>query len=210
MPGRQVTGRLETLTEKCKRLEFYETDLWTARAILKKEILTRVVIDPCCGNGVLGDAAFEAGYEVIYSDIEDWGHEYTVVSDFLNPSDYIKRSVPGNTIFVNPPFSLATEFIEQGFALGARKIVAFQRFSFWESAERMEFWAKFNPNRTYACGDRATCWRNDLPRDEAGNRFDPETGKKLGGSSTTHAFFVFEPGHPPGNLLGHIRKADLA
>jgi predicted RNA methylase len=201
---------LESLTEKCKRLEFYETDLWAARAILKREILTRVVIDPCCGHGVLGDAAFEAGYEVIYYDIEDWGHEHTNICDFLNPSENIKRSVPENTILMNPPFSKAVEFVEQAFALGARKIVVFQRFSWWESAERMEFWARMNPNRTYACGDRATCWRADLPKDEAGSRFDPDTGKKLAGSSTAHAFFVFEKGHPPGNLLGHIRKADLA
>ena len=65
------------------------------------------------------------------------------------------------------------------------------------------------PNRTYVCGDRATCWRGDLPKDELGNRFDPETGRKLAGSPTAHAFFVWEVGHPAGNLLGHIRKSDL-
>ena len=33
------------------------------------------------------------------------------------------------TIFMNPPFSKAVEFVEKAIALGARKIVCFQRFA---------------------------------------------------------------------------------
>lgn len=186
----------ETLTELCKQLEHFETPEWSARAILRKEIMTHRVFDPCCGAGVLSKVAEDFGYKVASYDIHDWGYQGTIVDDFLKLSG-ISFGGDEFTVFMNPPFSLATQFVEKSFELGARKVVMFQRFAFWESKGRREFWEKYPPNRIYICSDRADCWRHDIPKEERGSS-----------SPTAHAWFVFEPGHPTGTLLGHISKED--
>ena len=200
----------EEFTQICKDLEHFETPEWAARKILDHEIMTQFVLDPCAGTGVLTLAACDFGYHVYANDIYDFTSkeegkfELDSVGDFLswsgNPIDH------DFTVFMNPPFSKACEFVEKCFELGARKIVCFQRLAWWESAERKEFWDKLPPNRIYICADRATCWRHDLPKNEKGKRYDPKNGKELSGSPTAHAWFVWEKGNPSGTLIGHIRS----
>lgn len=186
-------------TQTCKDLEHFETPEWAAKAILRKEILTSLVIDPCCGIGILADAALSEGYKDVFAwDIYDWGYErQCAVSDFLVDGDGSEIEEEF-TIFMNPPFSLACQFVERSFEIGARKVICFQRFAWWESARRRDFWEKFPPNRVYICADRADCWRHDIPKDLRGS-----------GTPTAHAWFVWESGHPPGTLLGHVSKKDL-
>ena len=194
-------------TQLCKDLEHYETPEWAALAILEKEVCTQLVFDPCCGTGVLSKAAAHHNNYVVQSiDIHDWGYPLqTQVDDFL----LVDEDFSETTVFMNPPFSKACEFVEKSIELGARKIVCFQRFAWWESKTRREFWKKNPPSRVYICGDRASCWRHDLPKDDKGNRFDPKTGKKLSNSPTAHAWFVWDRDAPYGTLLGHIYKGDV-
>lgn len=189
---------MSVLTDLCKRLEHFETPEWAVRAILNKEIMTRVVVDPCVGSGVLARAAKDMGYTTLSYDINDWGFEGTIVDDFLLLSldNCPDQDIPFS-VLMNPPFSRAVEFVEQAFLLGARKVVCFQRFAWWESHKRKGFWDKFPPNRVYICGDRADCWRHDIPADQRGSS-----------SPTAHAWFVWERGNPPGTILGRIHKGD--
>lgn len=193
--------RNEEFTALCKQLEHFETPIWAAKAILKKEILTHHVIDPCCGTGVLSHVAMQEGYEVFPIDIHDWGFGGSYIQDFLEMEyadlHYEDLPIHDFTIYMNPPFSKAQEFVEKAFKLGARKVVCFQRFAWWESRGRKPFWQKYPPNRIYICGDRADCWRHDIPKDERGSS-----------SPTAHAWFVWEKGNPPGTVLGHIYKTD--
>lgn len=180
-------------TDLCKRLEHFETPEWAANAILRKEILTKRVIDPCCGTGILSDAALAAGYYPVSIDIHDWGYPNTVLADFLQ----YERPLNGDTVFMNPPFSLAKQFVEKAFDLGARKVVCFQRFAWYESAKRRPFWEKYPPNRIYICADRATCFRHDIPQEDR---------DKMGNVPVAHAWFVWERGNASGTLLGSISK----
>lgn len=186
----------ESLKELCVRLEHFETPEWAAKAILSKEELTEYVIDPCCGTGVLATVAFDISAHVHCIDITKWGYKFQhETNDFLTIS---KLPYAGEwTVFMNPPFSLATQFVEKCFELGVQKIICFQRFAWWESRKRREFWAKYSPSRVYICGDRADCWRHDIPKDQRGSS-----------SPTAHAWFVWERGQPSGTLLGHIYKDD--
>lgn len=186
----------ESFTDLCKRLEHWETDPWAPYAVLQREILTHRVIDPCAGTGIMTLAAREQGYNVIAYDIHEWGFP-VIQADWLNmdPTCHLARTVKDATVFMNPPFSKAEAFVEKAFELGARKVVCFQRFAWWESKKRRAFWEKHPPNRIYICGDRATCWRHDIPHDKRGD-----------GTPTAHAFFVWERGNPPGTILGHIYK----
>ena len=192
--------RIEAKSTKalCEELEHFETDEWAARAILRKEALRGTIVDPCCGAGVLTQVALDMrGGSFFALDIYDWGFPLQVRTgdwlqfDFDPPEEF--------TVFMNPPFSKAVEFVEKAFELGAAKVICFQRFAWWESDKRRGFWEKNRPARIYACGDRAECWRHDIP---------PEERKNPG--YQPHAWFVWEQGHPPGPLLGHVWKDDAA
>jgi hypothetical protein len=180
-------------TELAKEAECFETPAWAVEAILDAELLTPMVIDPCCGRGVMAQAADRRGHNVYAMDKYDWGFGATGL-DFLHDHD-VWGMIPGATVFMNPPFSFAEQFVETAQECGARKIICFQRFAWYESERRTKFWAKYPPNRVYVCADRATCWRIDIaPKD------------RKSGTTTAHAWFVWEHGQPPGTLLGRLSK----
>lgn len=193
---------LSELAKLCIELEHWETPRWAADAILQSEILTSRVIDACVGGGTLSVAAKAAGYRVFSLDIHDWGYPGTILQDFLK----FNADLTDETVFMNPPFSKAEEFVLHAFRLGARKVVCFQRFAWWESQGRKEFWDANPPARVYICGDRADCWRYDIKPDEKGRRYNPITGKKMEGTPTAHAWFVWQKGQPPGTQLHRIYK----
>ncbi len=163
------------MTALAKEAEAYETPRWAVEAILDREILTGVVIDPCSGSRVLADAAAARTYHVVEFDKYKWNQHPVHILDFLT-DQYPSEILPNNTVLMNPPFSLAVEFVELCFELNARKIVCFQRFAWWESKGRRDFWEKHPPNRVYVCGDRASCWRFDIPEEE-----------RKSGTTTAHA-----------------------
>jgi len=199
---------------KCKKLEHFVTQPWAVEAVLEKELLTKNVFDPCVGSGVIAEIACRQGYNVFSSDIHDWGYEkLNILNDFLEitESPFSKKEF---TVVMNPPFSKAEDFVKKCFELGARKVLCYQRFSWYEGSyesgkKRGKFWEKYRPTRIWLCGERASCWRYDLykSRDkESGNIYDYD-GRKLSESSTAHAWFVWERGHLPVANCGHIFKS---
>lgn len=190
----QIVG---DLTDLCKKLEHWETDRWAADSILKKEILTGDVLDPCCGTGVLTTAARPYANNIISLDIHDWGFRDTIVQDFLADASFFGGR--DFTVFMNPPFSLSEKFVDRSLELKARKIVCFQKFSWWEGSydtgkKRGQWWEKNRPARIWICGDRADCWRHDIPLDQRNSS-----------TPTAYAWFVWERGHI-GTQIGHIYK----
>jgi hypothetical protein len=202
---------VKTLTDLTKESEFFETPEWAVHAILDAELLTPRVIDAGAGRGVLAKIAEQRGYKVMQVDKTDWAqhglncHETTwdkLLVDYLetaNPTLSAYTAGGNFSVLMNPPFSLAVQFVERSLKLGARKVVCFQRFAWWESDIRKIFWAKNPPNRIYICGTRATCYRGDLTEEQRG---------EIGNTPTAHAWFVWERGHPTGTLTSHIYKKD--
>lgn len=178
-----------------RQAECFETPLWAINAILDVEVMPSLVVDPCCGRGHMGRIAKASGYDTLESDAHDWGHGHTGV-DFLTDDGFFEQHLGGVkdfAVFMNPPFSKAEEFVERAIELGARKIVSFQRFAWWESEGREGFWEAFTPQRIYVCGSRATCWRIDI---------DP--ADRNSGAPTAHAWFVWERGQPIGPITGRL------
>lgn len=172
--------------------EYLQTDQWAIEAILKVEILTRLVVDPCCGDGRMAEAARRAGYETWAGDLYDWGYGHTGIN-FLTETRWLPDIVRGATVFLNPPFSMACEFVDRAHELGARKIVCFQRSVWRESIRRRTWWERNPYNRRYQCGERADCWYGTIPLEN-----------RNGGAYQPHAWYVWEQGHPPGALDGVI------
>ena len=143
----------EDFTNLCKRLEHFETPEWAARAILDKEALSGIVIDPCCGLGILAETARQAGYPTYANDINNWG--YAAQAGHENFLEIEGILILGDfSIFMNPPFFLACPFVEKSLELGAHKIICFQRFAWWESRKRRDFW-RAHPPRTHGLSGSA-------------------------------------------------------
>lgn len=200
LAGAKLAPEYASFEAQAKEAEFWETPPWAADAILRAELLTPRVWDPCCGKGVISDAALRAGYKVLSTDLHDWG--YDRLHDSRANANFLDCLLPQGgldqcefTIFMNPPFSKAVEFVEQAQALGARKIVCFQRFAWFESDTRYAFWRGNPPQRIYVCADRATCWLGSVPPED-----------RTSGTTTAHAWFVWERGQPAGPLTWHVRK----
>lgn len=208
-------------TDACKEAEFFETDPWAASRILDFELLTERVLDPCAGRGVLGDALIAKGYDhrkLVEIDLNAWPEQPKRIStgiDFLSEtirddlyplcSDWARQEF---SVMLNPPFSKTVDFVHQALDLGARKVLMFQRMAFLESSVRAGFFQDMPPNRIWMCGDRATCWRGDLPEtdilDDHGEVI--VKGRKGRSSPTPHAWFVWERGHNGVMQTGHIYK----
>jgi hypothetical protein len=184
--------------QKARELEHFETPEWCVEAILRCEIMPhKYLYDPCCGRGIMGAVARRHGYETKENDIYDWHcANQGPLADFLDP---LQQWGEMAGIIMNPPFSKATQFVKAAFNHNPRKILCFQRFAWWESAMRRDFWNEYPPNRIYVTESRATCWRVDI---------SPEERSKMGNTPTAHAWYVWEPTHPRGTLVGRLEKPE--
>jgi hypothetical protein len=196
LAGVRPHSSFASLAEQAAAAEAWETPAWAAAAIHVVEICSHVVVDPCCGTGILSRAAAARGYDVRAADLYDWGYDCisALGQDFLT-SEMVGHWCAGNTVLMNPPFSLATQFVDRALSCGARKVVCFQRQAWRESQTRRAWWEANPPARTWLCGDRATCWLFGIP---------PEYRK--GGTPVPHAWYVWERGHKGVESVGAIWK----
>lgn len=191
-----------------REYEHFETPRWAARAVLLKERLAPFFIDPCCGTGVLHKVAHDMPLRSygMAMDICDWGYQgQDRTCDFLEftPSaEELERwKRVGFDVLMNPPFTKACAFVEKAQALGAEKIICFQRLSWLESLKRRDFWENNPPSRIYLCGDRATCWRHDLAQQDR-----DEDRKAKSNTATAHAWFVWDVNDTSKMTISHIWK----
>lgn len=96
---------------------YFTVDTWMADVVLSRVWLPGRVWEPACGAGHLCRALAGRGYDVVASDIFDWGWPCTV-RDFMAWD----RAPDGvRTIFTNPPFrrDIAPKFVRHALALMA-------------------------------------------------------------------------------------------
>lgn len=197
LAGVRPHSRFASFAEQAAAAEAWETDPWAAAAILEAEILTEVVVDPCCGTGVLSEAARRKGYDVRAADLYDWGYTGAgaLGEDFLT-SEMVGRWCRDNSVLINPPFSLAVEFVQRALDCGARKVVCFQRAAWRESQGRRDFFDAHPPARVWVCGDRAHTWLLSVPPAE----------RTSGGRQLAHAWYVWERYHRGAEITNAIYK----
>jgi hypothetical protein len=103
-----------------KERDRYETPAWVTEALVPHLPPLRVVWEPACGGGKMVNALAGAGFEVIGTDI-DLPCRATLSGVDMNIAglDFLIGTItePYNAIISNPPYSLATEFIERALSL---------------------------------------------------------------------------------------------
>ncbi|MBX9594906.1 MAG: hypothetical protein K2X46_11105 [Roseomonas sp.] len=113
-------------------LDFFPTPPRATAALLEREAFPGLIWECACGDGAMARVIEAAGHQVVATDLVDRGYGKAGV-DFLMEYRLPDRC---ESIVTNPPFRLATQFVEHALDLGARKVAMLCRVAFLEGQER--------------------------------------------------------------------------
>ena len=165
--------------------DFYATPSWAIDALLKKTTLPHNVWEPACGTGMLSERLKEFGYNVYSTDLIDrgYGEEHNV--DFTLCQSLPFKDAGDVCILTNPPYHIATEFIERSLMLlpCGSPCFMFLRTAFLEGCERFErLYRHGYLMAVYQFSKRIACAKNG-------------DFEHYNCSALAHAWFVFARGY---------------
>jgi hypothetical protein len=119
---------------KIRGEDLYSTPACATEALLGAEKFEGLIWEPACGRGAISDVLKAAGYDVLSSDLTDYGYGESRRDFLLEP-----QLPPGVTAIVtNFPYKLAAECVRKAIRLGTPKICALMRLAFLESVSRAD------------------------------------------------------------------------
>lgn len=157
--------------------DFYATDPKAIELLLNEETFSKNVWECACGEGHLSKVLTNRGYNVLSTDIIDYGYGIGGM-DFLS----MYGEYDGD-IITNPPYKYAIKFVEHALSLvtEGHKVAMFLRLSFLEGKSRRLLFNKYPPKTVYVASGRITCAKN-------GDFENPY------GGALAHAWFIWEKG----------------
>lgn len=134
--------------------DYYATPPEAVEKLLKQRTFDGVkVLEPCVGGGHIMGALKQAMPQADFTalDIVDRGYPGTIKADFLTwegPADY-------DTIITNPPYMLASEFIEKchEHLKDGGQLAMFLKIQFLEGMKRESLFTQYPP-RPSTCSER--------------------------------------------------------
>ena len=174
----KTMGASNHCDEERSKLDYYGTDPRSTQALLKVETFSHTIWEPCAGHFCMVKVLQDAGYDVIATDIADYGYGNQKV-DFLTVHNKYDLDLD---IVTNPPYGLSTEFAVKALEMVApgHKVAMFLRTLFLEGTKRYEKLFKENPPKTiYVFTNRQVSDKND------------DFSK---GSAVSYSWFVWEKG----------------
>jgi hypothetical protein len=162
-------------------LDLYETPEPAIRALLDVEQLRGAIWEPACGPGAIVRVLRERGHSVVATDLIDYG-----CPDSTGGIDFLKQqSAPAGvgTIFTNPPFMHANEFVRHALTLVPR-VILLLRLAFIETTGRSDILDGGQLARVYV-------FRNRLPMLHR----DGWTGPRVTSSAMPLAWFIWDRHH---------------
>jgi hypothetical protein len=196
------TAVMQRRVEAHDSLDDFPTPPWATRALVEKVIWPRygfappeimkkqAVWEPACNRGHMAKPLREYFGRVYASDIHDYGYEFDGqerVVDFLFPCSESPCIAKNGLdwIITNPPFRLASQFLERSFQLRPRVGVAIiVRTAFLEGIGRYEdLFSKNPPSVVAQFTERVVMVKG---------RLDP-----VGSSATAYCWLVWMQGEQP-------------
>ena len=146
--------------------------------------------EPAAGTGNLSNWLKEHGYNVIASDLKFRGAQEIVEGlDFLATVPYNKfkgAAAHPLIILTNPPYSLATEFIEHALDIlpDGGFYIALMNITYLAGQKRYQrVYSKGSLREIYVFSKRIECWKNgERPKDKCG-------------SIANYAWYIFQKGY---------------
>lgn len=97
-----------------------------------------VIWEPACGAGKMAEVMRTAGYDVICTDLNDFGYGMSGV-------DFLESSQRCDWIITNPPFNQAAEFIRHALDLGF-PCAFLLKSQFWHASSRLQLFRDNPPS----------------------------------------------------------------
>jgi hypothetical protein len=129
--------------------DFYPTPKYVTEALLEREKFIGTIWEPACGDGAMSKVIEAAGYSVTSSDLIDRGYGWT--EDFMKFTD---ASFMGSNIITNPPYKIATEFVERALSLATNKVCMLLKLQFLEGIKRNALFVRYPPKTIYMFSKR--------------------------------------------------------
>lgn len=140
-----------------------------------------IIWEPACGNGNLALVLDKHDLPTFASDLKDRGYGVGNV-DFLHNNNFIDTQI----ILTNPPYSLATEFIEHALDIlpDGGLYIALMNITYLAGQKRYQrVYSKGSLREIYVFSKRIECWKNgERPKDKCG-------------SIASYAWYVFQKGY---------------
>lgn len=162
-----------------ERNDYYATPPYAVEALLDRESFNSYICEPAVGGGSIANVLTSRGHKVQAFDIVDRGYPNTIVRDFMSVTKEDLICTPD--IITNPPYSIATEFIQHALdiSMDSVKIAMLLKIQFLETVKRYELFKQHPPKYIYVFVNRVSCGKNGV--------FDS-------GSAVCYAWFVWERG----------------
>ena len=130
--------------------DFYATDPHSVNLFLeriKKDniILPKTIHEPACGQGHISEELKRHGYNVVSSDLYDYGYGEAGI-------DFLKSEDKADCFLTNPPYKFALEFVN--------KSIENLKIQFLEGKARNLFFKKYPPKYVYVNSSRQICAKN--------------------------------------------------
>ena len=141
--------------EPTDSLDFFPTPPWATRALMehvlrKQWMQEETCWEPAAGLGHMSDTLAEYFQTVRASDIHDHGRGFAV-RDFLDAGSLFEQPTEScDWVITNPPFNLASEFVERALAIAKVGVAVLVRTSWAESIDRYENLFRSNPPDIWA------------------------------------------------------------
>ena len=119
--------------------DFYVEPQWCSQRLFSNVAFSGPVYDPACGLGRIVQAARDAGYGCVGSDIVSRSSYCFAIEDFL-----VYRGKSHDCIVSNPPFGIAAIFAEKALSV-ARYDVALLLPSKWLYGDARSRWLETTP-----------------------------------------------------------------
>ena len=189
--------------------DFYATDPRAIEALINAPVekysqITQISLSYCkgergyfiwecaAGNGNLSNWLKQNGYNVVASDLKYRGcTDGSIIDglDFLTTYPYNKfKGVAAHPLIIltNPPYSLATEFIEHALEIlpDGGLYIALMNITYLAGQKRYQrVYSKGSLREIYVFSKRIECWKNgEQPKDKCG-------------SIANYAWYVFQKGY---------------
>jgi hypothetical protein len=167
--------------------DFYSEGPDLSRGLFTVETFEGPIDDRCCGLGSVVLAAREAGYSAHGADIVDRGFPGTKVQDFF------RTKVAAKALVMNPPYSIAREFVQHALQIGVEKIAILYPIARLCPVDAQ--WIYDAPLKcVWAIGPRPSI----LPGKNV------LAGQKATGGRCDYAWLVFQKGRIGRGEIGHL------
>jgi hypothetical protein len=134
--------------------DFYITPAHAVYSLLEKEQFVGNIWEPACGDGAISKVLIDKKFDVISSDIYDWGYGETGVN-------FLKERRVCNNIITNPPYLLAKQFAEHALECVSQKVALLLKLNFLEGIKRKSFLENSPLRKVYVFSKRVRFDRGD-------------------------------------------------